>query len=86
MTRLKLALIPLLTTSLLTEPAAPPEGRWEFPAQYRQHFTRYAVIDRPDGIVRFAYASPDAVLGVHRRGELPIGAVLLISGFLKDGL
>lgn len=51
-----------------------------FPAQYRQ-LVRYAVIDRPDGVVRYVYAPRGALAAVRAGQRLPIGTTLVIEAF-----
>ncbi|WP_027481139.1 cytochrome P460 family protein [Deinococcus pimensis] len=84
------ALPPLLLTALTLASVAggpprlpaPPTGsplRLPFPASYRERLSRYAVVDRPGGVVRFVYVTPGA-LDAARRGEsLPVGTTVVLE-------
>lgn len=76
---------PLISVSLCAvllsgePPRVPLDIRMTFPAEYRSTYVRYLVVDRPDGLVRYAYASPDAAHAVRENLELPVGATFVLE-------
>ena len=77
-----LALMPTARApSLLPRPAIGTPLRLHAPPAYRERFIRYAVVDRPDGIVRSLYITPAAVEAVRRDAPLPIGTTIVVEAW-----
>jgi hypothetical protein len=52
-----------------------------YPRNYRQDFTRYATIQRPDGTIRDVYMNAAGISAVKGYRILPIGTVIAIEGY-----
>ena len=50
-----------------------------FPASYRDTFVHYARVDRPDGVTRDLYISPEAVAALQRGLPLPDETTIVIE-------
>lgn len=53
----------------------------EYPANYRDDFVQYLIIDRPDGTVRHVFASPDVTEALANGEEIPFGAQFVIETY-----
>ncbi|MCB9460851.1 MAG: cytochrome P460 family protein [Anaerolineaceae bacterium] len=62
-------------------PASVPNFGMTLPDNYRDEFSLYLVVDRPDRTVRFVYAAPDVVEAVQAGEEIPYGARLIIETY-----
>jgi hypothetical protein len=51
------------------------------PANYRQTFALYLVVDRPDGVVRFVYAHPDTITALQAGEAIPYGSQFIIEAY-----
>jgi len=52
-----------------------------YPRNYRQDFTRYATIQRPDGTIRDVYMNAVGIAAVRGYHILPSGTVIAIEGY-----
>jgi hypothetical protein len=52
-----------------------------YPANYRTEFAHYLTVDRPDGVVRDIYISPNAVAALRQRRSLPDDTILVIEAY-----
>ncbi|MAU08455.1 MAG: hypothetical protein CL607_01440 [Anaerolineaceae bacterium] len=78
--------IGLLVLAALTQqpkpaPANVPNFGMTLPANYRDDFSLYLVIDRPDHTVRHVYAAPDVVAAVAAGEEIPYGTQIIIETY-----
>lgn len=83
-----LALTPMARApSLLPRPPIGTPLRLHAPPDYRERLVRYAVVDRPDGIVRHLYVSRAAVEAVRRDEPLPVGTTIVAEAWTaaRDG-
>ncbi|MGJ3239352.1 MAG: cytochrome P460 family protein [Anaerolineae bacterium] len=65
--------------SIIAPVSAVPDFGMVFPADYRDAFTLYLVVDRVDATVRHIYAHPDAVRAARDGDSLPDGAQFVIE-------
>ncbi len=52
-----------------------------YPRNYRQEFTQYATIQRPDGTIRDVYMNEVGISAIRSYHVLPFGTVIAIEGF-----
>jgi hypothetical protein len=51
------------------------------PTNYRQTFTLYLIVDRPDAVVRFVYAHPDTITALEAGEAIPYGTQIVIEAY-----
>ena len=79
-----LPLLAALVSSTDSTPAAPTASAVvgvAYPRNYRQDFTRYASVQRPDGTIRDLYINPTGLSALRTYYTLPVGTGSRHSGF-----
>ncbi len=79
-----LPLLAALVSSNDSTPAAPtarPVIGVAYPRNYRQDFTRYATVQRPDGTIRDLYINATGFAALGSFYNLPVGTVLVVEGY-----
>ncbi|MBI1281641.1 MAG: hypothetical protein GC179_26180 [Anaerolineaceae bacterium] len=82
-----LAVLPVLAAWVSSANLAPPAPTPRsvvgvaYPRNYRQDFTQYATIQRPDGTIRDVYMNAVGIAAVKGYHILPIGTVIAIEGY-----
>ncbi len=80
-------LIPLLVVFIANSGSnlfVPPEPRppgVQYPRSYRQDFTLYSTIQRPDGTIRDLYINPVGLNAVKYNHVLPANSVMVVEGY-----
>ncbi|MBA3868281.1 MAG: cytochrome P460 family protein [Anaerolineae bacterium] len=82
-----LVIVPLLAAlvssndSTPASPTAVAVAGVAYPRNYRQDFTRYATVQRPDGTIRDLYINPTGLAGIGYYYSLPVGTVIVVEGY-----
>lgn len=81
-----IVVLAVLAAAILSRPAPLPltvslTGAMTLPTDYQTSFIQYAVVDRPDGITRTLYISPESYAALQRGTPLPNGTRIIIEAF-----
>lgn len=83
-----IGVLAVLAMAIASRPAPSPvpstvslTGPMTLPTDYRSSFIEYAVVDRPDGITRTLYISPESFAALQRGEPLPNGTRIVIEAF-----
>ncbi len=82
-----LVILPVLAAWVSSADLAPPAPTprtvigVSYPRNYRQDFTRYATIQRPDGTIRDVYMNEVGISALRSYHILPSGTVIAIEGY-----
>ena len=82
-----LVILPLLAALVSSSdsapitPTAPVTIGVAYPRNYRQDFTRYATVQRPDGTLRDLYINSIGLAAIRSYYNLPEGTVIVVEGY-----
>lgn len=81
-----IGVLAILAVAIIARPAPLPAtvaltGPMTLPADYRTSFIQYAVVDRPDGLTRILYISPESYAALQQGAPLPEGTRIIIEAY-----
>jgi hypothetical protein len=81
-----IGLLAVLALAIISRPVPLPPtvaltGPMTLPADYRTSFIQYAVVDRPDGVTRTLYISPESYAALQSGAPLPNETRIVIEAF-----
>lgn len=81
-----IGVLAVLALAIISRPIPMPPtvsltGPMTLPADYRDSFIQYATVDRPDGLTRTLFISPESFAALQSGAPLPNGTRIIIEAF-----